>query len=166
MNKTFYPVPSVVVANYFIKKSVEEAFYMTQQKLLKLVYISHGWHLAMRDKSLISDTVEAWKYGPIIPELLKYTKRESGPRFEEEIRSIKIVWDFPIDLDFLSHIWDIYKKYSGPELGALTCGWKNHGMPWREIYSEVGGEERSGSIIPNDVIVKYFKKMLYKKHDE
>ena len=45
-------------------------------KLIKLVYIAHGWHLALENgKSLISEAVMAWKYGHVINSLYQKLKR-------------------------------------------------------------------------------------------
>ena len=38
-------------------------------KLQKLVYIAHGWHLGLFDGLLISERVEAWRWGPVIESL-------------------------------------------------------------------------------------------------
>ena len=58
---------AVAVANYFVRKSLETGKELTPMKVLKLVYIAHGWNLALYDEPLISDSIQAWKFGPVIP---------------------------------------------------------------------------------------------------
>ena len=55
------------VANFFLKKAAEEQIPMTQLKLIKLVYIAYGWVLAVLDKKLFNEGIEAWQHGPVIP---------------------------------------------------------------------------------------------------
>jgi uncharacterized phage-associated protein len=35
-------------------------------KLIKTVFIAHGFYLASKDKPLVNEFVQAWKYGPVI----------------------------------------------------------------------------------------------------
>jgi len=56
----------LAVANYFIYKSIDEGVSITPMKVLKLVYIAHGWHLGIRKEPLITEQTEAWKYGPVV----------------------------------------------------------------------------------------------------
>ena len=39
---------------------------------IKLVYLCHGWMLGIYGRSLIGEPVEAWRYGPVVPERLPY----------------------------------------------------------------------------------------------
>lgn len=57
------------VANYSVQKSLDEHKDLKPIKLMKLVYIAHGFMLAMLDRSVFNpkfDKVEAWKYGAYI----------------------------------------------------------------------------------------------------
>lgn len=40
------------VANFFLDRAEEEGFPLTQLKLMKLVYIAYGWHLAITGEAL------------------------------------------------------------------------------------------------------------------
>lgn len=57
------------VANYLLDKARDDGELLTHMKLQKLVYIAHGWHLAVTGKPLLSDPVEAWQFGPVIRSL-------------------------------------------------------------------------------------------------
>jgi uncharacterized phage-associated protein len=61
------PFPSVAVANEFLTIARSKGTPLTPMKLQKLVYFAHGWFLALNPgQPLISERVEAWKYGPVI----------------------------------------------------------------------------------------------------
>ena len=55
-----------LVADFLLANSDRK---LTPMEVNKLVYISHGWMLALHDESLISEKIEAWKHGPVIPSL-------------------------------------------------------------------------------------------------
>lgn len=61
------PYQANIIANFFVKKAQEEQIPLTLMKIIKLVYIAHGWHLAHKKSPLISEPVEAWPYGPVVP---------------------------------------------------------------------------------------------------
>ena len=66
---------SKAVANYFLEKSdLPAKGRLTQMKLHKLVYFAHGICLAVYNKPLIKDEIQAWQYGPVVPELVSARK--------------------------------------------------------------------------------------------
>ena len=60
-------VPAWVVAEHIRWLRTNEGEPTTPLHLVKLVYISHGWVLGFHGIPLIRESVEAWKYGPVIP---------------------------------------------------------------------------------------------------
>lgn len=50
------------VANEFLELAGE---IMPQIKLQKLVYIAHGWNLAIQNEPLVTGEFEAWDGGPV-----------------------------------------------------------------------------------------------------
>ena len=67
---------SIRIAVEFLELAKNQTHYkeITTMQLLKLVYIAHGWMLGLYDKPLISDEVEAWQYGPVIPKFIDSTR--------------------------------------------------------------------------------------------
>ena len=58
------------IANYFIELSQQDGRILRPLKLMKLVYIAHGYMLALLDRSTDGtkrERVEAWQYGPVFP---------------------------------------------------------------------------------------------------
>jgi uncharacterized phage-associated protein len=55
------------VAQYILARQGE----MTAMKLQKLVYYAQAWHLAWTEQPLFANAIEAWKDGPVCPDLYK-----------------------------------------------------------------------------------------------
>jgi antitoxin SocA-like protein len=68
-------VQARVVANEFIRLAEADGRALTPLQVIKLAYIAHGWMLALYQRPLISDSIEAWKYGPVIPTLYHALKK-------------------------------------------------------------------------------------------
>jgi uncharacterized phage-associated protein len=62
------------VADAILKIAKEQGKPLTPLKLMKLVYIAHGWHMAIENQDLFNNRIEAWKYGPVIPDLYQVTR--------------------------------------------------------------------------------------------
>lgn len=152
---------SLVIANYFINKSFVEGAEMTNMKVLKLVYISHGWFLGANSKPLISEAPLAWEYGPVVERVYHQFKHFRGNQITKlaDLNS-----DFMISADeiapseeaiegFLDAIWVGYKKFSGLELSAMT---HYKGTPWDWTVRNLG----VGSPIPQKKIEEYYQERL------
>ncbi len=71
--------------NFFIKKSAEENIEdFSPLKLIKLCYIAYGVYLAVTNKSLFKQRIEAWKYGPVIRDVYDEFKRYGNQKIKAE----------------------------------------------------------------------------------
>ncbi len=154
---------SSTVANYFLHKGWSEGILITPMKILKLVYVAHGWYLGSEDRPLIGDRILAWPYGPVIPELfLQISHFKDKPvttpikptfysadqqTFDESLRT------------FLDTIWEHYKNFTPYQLSALT---HQSGSPWSQVTESYSKKElyRNSIIIPNEIIQYYYKQKL------
>ncbi|TBN16334.1 Panacea domain-containing protein [Hyunsoonleella pacifica] len=151
----------ITIANYFIYKAIDLGEQITPMKVLKLVYISHGWHLALRKRPLITEQTEAWKYGPVIESVYKAFK-DFGKGDIDTLRffTLKDKMEFSellsndSDVKFLEKIWSTYKSYSGIQLSSLT---HMRNTPWYTIWHEKGGSLTNGAIIPNSLIRSHYE---------
>ena len=100
-------------------------------KLLKLVYIAHGWHLGLLKTPLINEPAQAWKYGPVIPSLYRYYKTYGNGHIPVE--ACHPEHSAPADsvLGLLERVWAVYSKFSGVQLSTLTHA---EGTPWSKTY--------------------------------
>jgi len=130
-------------------------------KLIKLVYIAHGWSLALLKRPLISETVQAWKYGPVIESLYHGFKHRADSEIpKSEAQSLPVVDIDPESVTLLEKVWDKYGGLTGLHLSALT---HQPGTPWYQIWEQDGGKDMKGSEIPNVKIEEFYTGKLETK---
>lgn len=164
-----------IVANFFLKKSESDGIPITLMKLLKLVYIAHGWSLAIfntEEGILGGEIPEAWKLGPVIPSLyheFKHFRNTPIERFSEttvneteESFDLKPIFIEKTDikdrdrlLELFTAVWESYKDYSAWGLSLKT---HEDDTPWKSVYQE-GKRELQ---IPNSLTKSYYKNFLEK----
>lgn len=163
---------SIAIANYFLKLAEKDGAELTHMKLQKLVYIAYGWHFAFFEKPMLSETVEAWRWGPVFPVLYAEFKHYGNQPItkpgivpindaeeEEEVTE-------PDLQEFLQAVWDNYKSYSSLELSALT---HEEGTPWRTTIEQHQNYKHmfpSSLVIPQDLIADYYKTRYEKLPDD
>ena len=171
-------IDASVISNFFLKKAHKEKILISQMKLIKLVYIAHGWSLAVIQQDLLNgEKVEAWMHGPVIPSIYHEFKRFGrGPidtyaqtLLEQEESGFETTPLFIDDLDLdeenkqqletiLSTVWNSYKNYS-----AIALSQKTHEdeTPWKHAC------DNNLKDIENESIKKYYDDFLTKyKLDE
>lgn len=151
------------VANFFVKKSFEKGVELTPMKLVKLVYIAHGWHLGITNRPLLTEVPQAWQYGPVVP-CVYHSFKQYGNKQITQVYSMLTqkglltpdVSDESIEL-LLNKVWDIYSRYSGTQLSALT---HQPDTPWDIVWNQQGGKNKQGAVIPNDIIATHYKTII------
>jgi len=139
---------AAVVANKFLSLAKQAGQTLTPMQLLKLVYLAHGWTLGLYRRPLISDPIEAWKYGPVIPTLYNEIRSYRSDPVSQPILGFHDTLSSDEDA-VVQRIYDIYGGLSGPALSRLTHA---PGTPWSQTYEPLSFGER----IPNDVIQDYY----------
>lgn len=140
---------ALTIADEILKIAKRSSINVTPMQLMKLVYIAHGWALAVLGRDLFTDRIEAWKYGPVIPTLYQATKQfgrnEIPPHLINENAPSSIN-----DPDVQSFLVDVVEKYghlNGIQLSNLT---HMPGTPWHQTYEpNVMGKEIHDSLIRN-----------------
>lgn len=138
-------------------------------KVLKLVYFAHGWHLALTNRPLIDEAVEAWQFGPVVPSIYHRFKKYRAspiPSPEQELSvgtGLTFEYQTPLiaeqetEWSFIQKIWALYGKLTGGQLSQLT---HQPGSPWYVMWNEKGASSRKGTDIPDEMIAAYFKQQL------
>lgn len=141
------------IADYFLFIGKEDPT-MTPMKLIKLVYIAHGWYFGLNNEKLINEPVQAWKYGTVIPSLYETFRHFKGAKItdipKEEPDTISTE-----DKSFLKKIYEVYKKYNGLELSAKT---HQPNTPWSITWNKlINGSGEINLNISDDLIRNYYK---------
>jgi uncharacterized phage-associated protein len=163
------PYGAKAIANYFLQLADGNDRNIDAMKMQKLVYFAQGWCLALKDSPLITERIEAWRYGPVVRELYgAFRDAGSGPithpAYEAIFKNGKIGFYIPnideededegVDKDFvknlLDEIWKVYGGFSAIQLSNLT---HEPGTPWSETWSA----SKRNTIISDELIKTYFK---------
>lgn len=135
------------VANWFVTRAQREGRTLSIMSLLKLTYIAHGWHLEMQNAPLFSNRIEAWQYGPVIPDVYS-AFRGQGINVSGTVNVPQCAFD-AADVSLLEQVWTIYGSLSPFKLSDLT---HVPGGPW-DIATKTGGNYAR---IPDELIQQHY----------
>ena len=129
---------------------------LTHLKLQKLLYNAQGMSLAINDKPLFEEHLEAWEHGPVVDCVYNvfsvFGRREIIIPNTREIDDM--IWKIENDdetEDVLEKTYNKFIKYTAWELREMS---HLPNSPWSKT--------RRGGAIDNEVIKKYFKEEVLK----
>ena len=150
--------PCTEVARNLLDRAEERKMVLSPMKLIKLVYISHGWMLGLYGRPLIQENAEAWRYGPVIPELyFKVKKFRSKPvRPDEVFDELKDETFDEYESSLMDEVLEIYGKRTAIQLSQLT---HSPNSPWDLTYN---GDSRS--LVISDQLIEDHYARLYQRY--
>jgi len=122
---------AIIIADEILKIAKEAGKRLTPLQLMKLTYIAQGWSLGLGRGHLFRNKIEAWKYGPVIPDLYQATKIYGCKEIplnliNENVSSVDDATD-----KFLRNVYGQYSRYTGVQLSSFT---HVAGTPWYQVY--------------------------------
>jgi len=150
------------VANFILDRADEDDVALTQLSLLKILYFAHGWYLAERGQPLLSQPIEAWKYGPVVKVVRdafkEFGNRRITTRAERLILrtgELQIVTPDlrPADADFVNGVYQSYCHHDGWTLSEMT---HEKDSPWCKIWNPSTPIGSLGLRIRNEDIRSHF----------
>jgi len=133
------------VAQYVLKKQGA----MSAMKLQKLVYYSQAWHTVWADKQLFKASIEAWKDGPVCPDLWRehanqfrvaqIAKGDAGELSARKKRTVDQVLAF-------------YGDHSAQWLSDLS----HAEDPWLDARTGTKAGARSNAVITPKAMQRYY----------
>ena len=128
------------VAEYILEKTGT----MTAMKLQKLVYYSQAWHLAWTENPLFEEKIEAWRDGPVVPDLFEahkgqfkidpgfFVKQHGGKKNHQLTKDQK---------DIVDRSLKYYADKDPHWLSQLT----HLEDPWKNARAKIGVQDRENS---------------------
>lgn len=142
------------VANRLLDLAEEDGNLLTPMQVLKLVYFCHAWMLAIRDRPLIEQPIEAWQYGPVVRDVYQSFKKHRHDYITSKARVPNATFDADED-DIIEQVYRKYGYLSGIRLSQLAHA---PGSPWERVWEA----NRQNSIIPVGMIKDYYSQKIDK----
>ena len=159
--KTAMP-DAIDVARYLVHlaASEPEPDYLSHMRLQKLLYYTQGWSLALRDRPMFSERIEAWAHGPVVRDVYPhFADFGDTPILPESVALPQSL--SAEDRSFIDSVWEAYKVYSTISLRRMT----HKEAPWRNARGTCGPAERCTTEITQDAMRRFFKQAS-KRHGE
>jgi len=150
------PYSAKAIANYFLDRANAAGQEITPMKMQKLVYIAHGWHLAVHGEPLVDETVEAWRFGPVIPSLFQAFKKYGASPITDYADGARLPNDANVR-DVLNQVMGVYGNRDAIHLMRLTHA---KGSPWRSVRDEGDISSYGDEVINDDVIKNHFAQLI------
>ncbi|MCL2004770.1 MAG: DUF4065 domain-containing protein [Planctomycetaceae bacterium] len=144
------------IADWFLAQATEENKPPRHMKLQKLVYFAYGWYYAYFDQPLFSETIYAWRYGPVVKALYDGYKHFKGNPIVSEITIVRPKLDNEV-ARILRYVWELYAACTDMQLSEIT---HRLNAPWHQTYKRdewIPYEE-----IAPELIRDYFKSIKIK----
>ena len=152
---------STAAANELIARSKSKGEPLTHMQIQKLVYIAHGWTLALCNERLTLDDPEAWRFGPVYRLLWDRLKYAGKYPITKQIPQESILPYLGADQGRLTknakrmmkNVYGFYGEFPAFKLSAIT---HSNGTPWQSIYADGKGRDE---IIPRQSIRSHFQEL-------
>lgn len=134
------------IANEFIKLAGNRP--MSQMQMQKLVYIAHGWNLAINDAPLVDGRIEAWDGGPVMRSIWNHIRdfgRNADGLFGKSAKEPYSAELTDGEKGLFQQVWNRYGGYTGVELSEMT---HQEGTPWSNAYF---GRGRNAPLLNSDI---------------
>lgn len=158
---------AVTVADHILVLARDGGIGLDPLQLNKLCYITQGFCLGESGKPAFGDSIEAWKYGPVVKSVyhkfrqyervkithladntpLNHDERRPSPEDHAVYARLP-----PHAVRAAERVVSKYGKYGGIELLNMT---HYEGTPWHKVYSPC-----RNNVIPVDLIRKHYERLV------
>lgn len=154
------------VALYIIHYLNSEKYSVSNLKLQKLLYFVQGFFLCLKDEPCFEEKIEAWDFGPVIPDVYhkykifgsnsipmtdyyEYIDYDGQDMIRIKKRKLDEIKFCEIDAKIIDMVLDQLKGYSATTLVNIT----HKQSPWSSVYDP----HKRNILISNESIDEYFK---------
>lgn len=139
------------IANKIILQTdAEKGDIISNLKLQKLLYYMQGYHLAFFNEKLFEDDLEAWTYGPVVPDVYHRFKENRSYGIELDSKEYQEIQLAPEEEDMFTQVMTEYGKFSAIKLMEMT----HRETPWKEA------NDSPDKIINSETMKNFFSKLI------
>lgn len=144
-------IPAIVVANHIIQWHLSRGLLITPLRVIKLTYMANGFYLALFERTIFSETVQAWKYGSMIPSVYMAFGHYRYESIKEPFLFGEIVTHKTV-IEVLDKTCNEFKHFTDIQLSAYC----------QEPSWSCSHSFSLENNIPNNLIMDFFKSKLKK----
>lgn len=144
----------MLAAKYFVKKSKEDPEKgLDALKLQKLLYYTKAWGMVLKNRQLFPDQFQAWVHGPANPKVWQAYREFDFAAPHPEIVAMSFDEFNKDEKEVLENIWNVYGKFDGRYLEALT----HTEEPWLEARRGLEPSVASQNVISDELMKQYYE---------
>lgn len=118
------------IARYIIERCNSKNLAISNLKLQKILYFVQAEFLVVRNQPCFAEEIEAWDFGPVVPEVYQEYKIFGGANIPVIERSLGPVIISSDDQELINGIVDECAQYSASTLVDIT----HRQFPWKNAY--------------------------------
>ena len=141
------------IADFLLVESRERGEILTNLKLQKLIYYAQAWYLALRDKSIFDEDVQAWVHGPVLPSQYHRFSLYRWQPIVSEITRPEIG-----DKEVESHLYEIIEVF-GTETAVALERMTHQEAPWIEARNGLPPDAICTNVISKDSMRTYYRSL-------
>lgn len=122
-------------------------------RLQKLLYYVQGWHLAMTGEPVFPDRIEAWRAGPVVPEVYRHHEGKRAVAAWDEGDPKRLGESYR---ETVRWVVERYSAFDRHELSAMT----HDEEPWRAARHGLADDEPSTEPLSRKVMAEYFGRLM------
>ncbi len=147
----------LAIANAVLDEAARQGKALTIMQLLKLVYIAHGWSLALLGKALVNERPEAWQHGPVFPAVYRaFRKFGSGKITERASTPFGPLADADLSKSQSDIIKSVVRGYGDMHAFTLSSITHKPDTPWSQTYTPGQSNE-----IPDELIQAHYRELAH-----
>lgn len=138
------------IATYLIWLAHEHGSFISNLKLQKLLYYAQAWHLAVFERPLFVDQLEAWVHGPVVPSVYRRFRAYGFRNIDEPVDAP----DLPEQT--VQFLRELAERYLGIDAYALEL-MSHREDPWLNARGDLPPNKASRAKISEEDMRTYFK---------
>jgi len=140
------------VADYFLDFCHQHGDVLTNLKLQKLVYYAQAWHVALKNKALFDERIEAWVHGPVVPPLYRRFKAYGWQPIAHKPQVPALA---PDTEKHLVEVFSVYGQYTAWDLERMT----HQEEPWKVARQGLEPDEEGHHEISQETMRHFYRKL-------